>query len=695
MQSGTSILTSKIARRFLLLFITCALLPMVIFVLISYQGVSDQLYDQSSQRLRNDTKIYSMSLMDRLVHMDNLLNLYLPYSDQNLEHKKLPKSLVAQLADYFDGIFIYQKQHDPVVLMGSIAMELDSDNLNTLLKTKGKTQIYSEISDVAGNSIYLIVPFMTPEKDSKVLVGKPKSDVLWGVGAMSVLPPMTELAVYNEQGLAMISSAQSSGKTLLSMEHSSMNNNYLQFEYTADNEVYLACGWSLFMQSAFHSQTWTIILSESKSNALKAMLEFKRIFPLIVMLTLWIILFLSLFFIRKTLAPVTVLRHGTERVTAKDFTSKVAIKSGDEFQQLGDSFNIMTSQLNKQFNALEVRNEIDRSILSSLDQSVIVPRALRMMFEFFGCQSIMLAQLIQKEQGRISVISLTESARNDLQEGYFTVSQDERHLLFDIEDYRMLSGKDEIPTFIYNISQAEAFLVIPMGVESRIKGVLALDFVLSDDESNQEEIQHARQLANHLAIALSNSRLFSDLEQLTIGTVAALARTVDAKSKWTAGHSERVADVAMRIARTMGFSSEELAKLYRAGLLHDIGKIGIPIKVLDKPGKLTDEEYDLIKTHPAIGGKILEPIEVYKDIIPLVEQHHERYDGKGYPLGLAGKEIDLAARILCVADVYDALISQRPYRDGWIKEKVLSFMEQNKGVIFDPEVADVLLSLEA
>jgi putative nucleotidyltransferase with HDIG domain len=155
-----------------------------------------------------------------------------------------------------------------------------------------------------------------------------------------------------------------------------------------------------------------------------------------------------------------------------------------------------------------------------------------------------------------------------------------------------------------------------------------------------------------------------------------------------------VAEIAVNIARVMGFESAQLDELHRAGLLHDIGKIGIPAKLLDKPDILNDEEYETIRNHPAIGGKILEPIEVYKSIKPLVEQHHERYDGKGYPFGLKGSEIELGARILCLADVYDALISQRPYRDGWVKEKVLSFIADNKGKMFDPEIVDVFLALE-
>jgi putative nucleotidyltransferase with HDIG domain len=251
-----------------------------------------------------------------------------------------------------------------------------------------------------------------------------------------------------------------------------------------------------------------------------------------------------------------------------------------------------------------------------------------------------------------------------------------------------------LPRFLTDKGTSDAFLVLPLDRERQVVGALILEFSLEDGQDQGESIGQARQLADQLGIALANARLVSDLERLSIGTVEALARTVDAKSKWTAGHSERVAELAVKIAQAMNWSKERLEPLFRGGLLHDIGKIGIPMVILDKPGKLSDEEYGTIKTHPALGGKILEPIQVYKNILPLVVQHHERFDGKGYPDGLAGEEIDIGARILCVADVYDALISQRPYREGWVKENVLSFMRDNRGTMFDPSVVDVLLSMD-
>jgi putative nucleotidyltransferase with HDIG domain len=179
------------------------------------------------------------------------------------------------------------------------------------------------------------------------------------------------------------------------------------------------------------------------------------------------------------------------------------------------------------------------------------------------------------------------------------------------------------------------------------------------------------------------------------GALQALARAVDAKSAWTAGHSERVTELALKIGKVLNLHSDSLEKLQRGAFLHDIGKIGVPVAVLDKPAKLSDEEFGLIKRHPDLGAKIIEPINAFREIIPMVAQHHERFDGKGYPEGLAGEEIHQSARILAVADVYDALSSDRPYRKGMGIEAAIGLIQKEAGGQFDPEMVKALLKVIA
>ena len=211
-----------------------------------------------------------------------------------------------------------------------------------------------------------------------------------------------------------------------------------------------------------------------------------------------------------------------------------------------------------------------------------------------------------------------------------------------------------------------------------------LDFIAWDWEERNKELE------NHIKEVLEANK---KLNRLNWGTLMALARTVDAKSSWTAGHSERVTNLALKTGRRMGMSQEDLDNLQRAGLLHDIGKIGVPQEILDKPGRLTEEEYRAMREHPEKGALILEPIEDYSEIIPLIRQHHEWFNGNGYPMGLRGVEITPGARILSLADVFDALISDRPYRPGMPVERVIRLIEEGVGTQFDPAVVDAFLGV--
>jgi putative nucleotidyltransferase with HDIG domain len=185
------------------------------------------------------------------------------------------------------------------------------------------------------------------------------------------------------------------------------------------------------------------------------------------------------------------------------------------------------------------------------------------------------------------------------------------------------------------------------------------------------------------------------LEQMDLGTFTALARAIDAKSAWTAGHSERVTNLALKMGHALGLPANSLEILHRGGLLHDIGKIGTPASVLDKPGKLEPDEVRIMQNHVKIGVRILEPIPGFREALPIVAQHHEWFDGSGYPAGLAGEGISLHARILAVADCYDAMISDRPYRRGLPQRQALEMLSQRSGTQFDPLVIEVFMRLTA
>jgi len=183
------------------------------------------------------------------------------------------------------------------------------------------------------------------------------------------------------------------------------------------------------------------------------------------------------------------------------------------------------------------------------------------------------------------------------------------------------------------------------------------------------------------------------LEQLDLATITAFARAIDANSPWTAGHSERVTAMALRIAHAMGLPGKDLQIVHRGGLLHDIGKIGTPPSILDKPGPLEVWEREIMQDHVKTGIRILEPIECFRDLLGVVAQHHEHFDGSGYPAGLAGEQISLHARIVAAADAYDALTSDRPYRKGVPEQQTIEILKASSGTQFDPKVIDALITV--
>jgi len=186
---------------------------------------------------------------------------------------------------------------------------------------------------------------------------------------------------------------------------------------------------------------------------------------------------------------------------------------------------------------------------------------------------------------------------------------------------------------------------------------------------------------------------YAQLEKAYMESIETLRYTVEAKDSYTRGHSDRVSAYSVLIGEKLGLSATDLNTLKIGGLFHDIGKIGVPDSILLKDSRLTDDEYSEIKNHPAIGAHILSNATIFKDVIPIVKHHHERYDGKGYPGKLSGENIPYMARITAVADAFDAMTSKRTYRDSLPIEVVKEEIEKNKGTQFDPQIADAFLDI--
>ena len=313
----------------------------------------------------------------------------------------------------------------------------------------------------------------------------------------------------------------------------------------------------------------------------------------------------------------------------------------------------------------------------------------------------MASRILSGEEMRVSCLKSGEDAIKFLQENKPDL------ILLDIHMPGM-SGFETISVIKENKDIADIpviFLTADDNSDAETKGLEAgaMDFIkkpfvpevlLLRVRHTIELVRLQTNLAHEVAIKTQEVVLQNEkLEKMAAQTVKALADAIDAKDTYTNGHSTRVADYSKEIARRAGFSEAIQNDIYMMGLLHDVGKIGIPNAIINKPSKLTDEEFDVIKNHPILGEKILKNITEFPRLLIGARWHHERYDGMGYPDGIAGEKIPIEARIIAIADSYDAMTSKRSYRDNLPQAVVRTEVEKGKSTQFDPKFAEIMLSM--
>lgn len=251
--------------------------------------------------------------------------------------------------------------------------------------------------------------------------------------------------------------------------------------------------------------------------------------------------------------------------------------------------------------------------------------------------------------------------------------------------------------------EGEAFVAYfgaPLIAKGHVKGVLEI-FYRTPFDPDQEWLDFLEAIAMQAAIAIDNAAMFEDIQrsnvELTLAyntTIEGLSYALDLRDKETEGHSQRVTNMALRLARAMEFRDDELIHIRRGALLHDIGKIGIPDKILLKPGPLTKEEWEIMRKHPVYAHELLSPISFLRPALEIPYCHHEKWDGTGYPRGLKGEQIPLAARIFAVVDVWESLLSDRSYRLAWPEDRVRKHIYSLAGTHFDPKVVKVFFEIE-
>jgi PAS domain S-box-containing protein len=374
----------------------------------------------------------------------------------------------------------------------------------------------------------------------------------------------------------------------------------------------------------------------------------------------------------------------------------------------GNTINSMKlyEQTVRQLERLEALREIDIAISSSLDLRLILRTVLEQLIKQLGVDA---ADVLLTKSGsgylehfesqgfRTPAIKATSLRMGEGLAGKAAINRDIIH----VENMNN-AGKDDF--LRQNLLADEGFVsyfAVPLIAKGEVKGVLEI-FHRSLLNPSLEWLNFLDSLSWQTAIAIDSALLFEDLQRSNTNllmsydkTIEGWSRALDLRDKETEGHTERVTKFTLELARLMGIPDKQLVHIWRGSMLHDIGKLGVPDNILLKPGKLTEEEWELMRKHPQFAFDMLKPINYLHDALNIPYYHHEKWDGSGYPHGLKGETIPLEARIFAVVDVWDALSNDRPYRPAWPREKVLEYIKEQTGKYFDPQVVEKFLALES
>lgn len=413
------------------------------------------------------------------------------------------------------------------------------------------------------------------------------------------------------------------------------------------------------------------------------------------MLILTVSVALGKLFAYRLAAPIRLLSDVARERASGNFQQEFTLKRTDEIGVLADSLNIMTKKIDshvreieRRIKTMETMNQIDKAVLSSISRADLLDRVIGLVSSLFRSNASAMALYNEEKHGFDLLTRFQGIAPGILAENPFiSVDHIDAESIERMKQVFQFSSSEVGPDYrkLFELLVGGVFgsgINVPVYMSDAYMGSL----VLSREEGtvfSPKEVVSITMLADQVGVAMQSIRSFEEKEELLVGILIALTRSIDAKSKWTAGHSERVATYSEKLAVSLQMNEDDIRTVTLSALLHDIGKIAVSELILDKPARLTSEEYAVIKEHPATGARIIADIPSYRKIVPGVLYHHEHWDGSGYPDGLTGESIPLNSRIIAIADVYDAISADRPYRNGLNRDDALDFMTANACILFD------------
>lgn len=359
-------------------------------------------------------------------------------------------------------------------------------------------------------------------------------------------------------------------------------------------------------------------------------------------------------------------------------------------------------RIQNQMDYLFTLREVDRVITSNLDLEIMMTVTLEHVVSRLEIDAATILRIDRKSNRLRHAASKGFQSNQQISQADIKIGESyaghvaQTQKIFGLRD---LNGVKLEPN-MSKMMASEKFVdyyCVPLVTKGKVEGVLEV-FHRSERNPDDEWISFLEAMAGQIAIALENASLVEglqlsnlELSQAYDTTLEGWSQALDMRDNATEGHTQRVADIVLQLARKMGLNGDSVVDIRRGALLHDIGKMGIPDKILLKPGPLTRAEWDVMRQHPKYAYDLLYPIEYLRSALDIPYCHHERWDGSGYPRQLEAEKIPLAARIFAVVDVWDALNSDRSYRDAWSRKKVINYLEDQSGKHFDPQVVAIFI----
>jgi signal transduction histidine kinase len=500
-----------VARRIFALFVLCAIVPIVVLAIISFTEVTRQLSDQSRARLRQGSKAVGMSIYERLLFLEaDMKMIAANLRTGGFQIKLPPDSLSRDFQSRFASLAL---AHDParqVPLFGQLQNPPEFTEAERRHLSSGRAVISVQRRQNLPARTLMSCAADPRDPTQGVLIGEIEPAYLWGLGEENTLPPLAELCVLDGSYRVLACSFAEAVSFAEQIKSHVFRSSIGEFEWRRQDKGYLAGYWSLPLKFNFFVPHWTVVLLESKPDILAPTARFTRIFPLVILMFLGMVLLLILSQIKRILVPLEKLHEGTRRIAMRDFGSRVIVRSRDEFEELAASFNMMADRLARQFNALATMADIDRAILSVLDTEKIVRAVLARMPDVLSCDAIAVTVIDSQNRADVHVSGGTRS--NEVVVEKINLTPEALGTFHESPQYLLLSPDGSVPDYLAPLARrgCSSFLSLPVFFKESLSAVISLGFSLVralDDET----LLHARQIADQVAIAISNSRLYQQL----------------------------------------------------------------------------------------------------------------------------------------------------------------------------------------